>query len=90
MHVLPDYVLLGVQLDQCHTVFENSQIIRVQENSSSVKAARQARQIAVTLQYDLVNSVKPGENVIITGKCRCICCGTGAYSHLENEGALST
>ncbi|KAL0040074.1 hypothetical protein WJX79_005133 [Trebouxia sp. C0005] len=55
------------ELDQCHTVFEDSQIIRAQENSSNVQAAHQARQIAVILQDDLVNSVKPGENVIITG-----------------------
>lgn len=72
MHLLLDYVLLGMQLDQCHTVFEDSQIIRAQENSSNVQAAHQARQIAVILQDDLVNSVKPGENVIITGKCRCV------------------
>ena len=60
-----------MQLDQCQTVFENSQIIRVQENASSLEAARQARQIAVVVLDDLVNSVKPGENVIVTGTCRC-------------------
>ena len=80
MHVVPDYVLFGMQLNQCQTVFENSQVVRVQENSSSLEAGRQARQIAVIVQDDLVNSVRPGENVIVTGKCRCICCGAGAYT----------
>ena len=83
MHVMPDYVLFGMQLNQCQTVFENSQVVRVQENSSSLEAGRQARQIAVIVQDDLVNSVRPGENVIVTGKCRCICCGAGAYTRLS-------
>ncbi len=83
MHVVPKYVLFGMQLDQCQTVFENSQVLRVQENSSSLEAGRQARQIAVIVQDDLVNSVTPGEKVKVTGKCRCICLDAGAYTHLS-------
>ena len=59
--------MCGMQLDQQHTLFENVQMITVQEDSSSIEPGHQARQLVVTLKNDLVNKVIVGRHVTITG-----------------------
>lgn len=52
------------------TVYRNYQKITLQEAPGSVPAGRLPRSKEVILLHDLVDSVRPGEEVIVTGE-RC-------------------
>ena len=49
------------------TVYRNHQRITIQESPGSVPAGRLPRQKEVILLWDLVDSVKPGDEIEITG-----------------------
>lgn len=53
------------------TVYRNYQKITLQESPGSVPAGRLPRSKEVILLNDLVDSVRPGEEVIVTGGCVC-------------------
>lgn len=67
-----------MQVNVKETVYRNYQKITLQESPGSVPAGRLPRSKEVILLHDLVDSVRPGEEIIVTGEaCRGGCPGAG-------------
>jgi DNA replicative helicase MCM subunit Mcm2 (Cdc46/Mcm family) len=56
------------QVNVKETVYRNYQKITLQESPGSVPAGRLPRSKEVILLHDLVDKVRPGEEVVITGE----------------------
>ena len=59
--------LYRLQVNVKETVYRNYQKITLQESPGSVPAGRLPRSKEVILLHDLVDAVRPGEEVIVTG-----------------------
>ncbi len=64
----PPPTLIHLQVNAKETVYRNYQKITLQEAPGSVPAGRLPRSKEVILLHDLVDSVRPGEEVIVTGE----------------------
>ena len=56
-----------MQVNVKETVYRNYQKITLQESPGSVPAGRLPRSKEIILLHDLVDAVRPGEEVIVTG-----------------------
>ena len=55
------------QVNVKDTVYRNYQKVTLQESPGSVPAGRLPRSKEIILLHDLVDSVRPGEEVVVTG-----------------------
>jgi DNA replication licensing factor MCM2 len=60
------------RVDRQKTLYRNHQKVTLQESPSSVEPGKMPRQKEVILQGDLVDSVRPGDKMELTGIYKCI------------------
>eukprot|EP00747_Dinoflagellata_sp_TGD_P182835 gnl/TRDRNA2_/TRDRNA2_37270_c0_seq1.p1 gnl/TRDRNA2_/TRDRNA2_37270_c0~~gnl/TRDRNA2_/TRDRNA2_37270_c0_seq1.p1 ORF type:complete len:890 (+),score=215.87 gnl/TRDRNA2_/TRDRNA2_37270_c0_seq1:88-2757(+) len=60
------------RVDRQKTLYRNFQKITLQESPSSVEPGKMPRSKEVTLTGDQVDSVRPGDDIVLTGVYRCL------------------